>query len=141
MQSGNASGSGGGVKAEINVTPLVDVCLVLLIIFMVVTPMLVNKVEVQLPETKQPEKMPELGKQLSIGIKSDGTIYLEKDWVPTKEKLQEALVHIHQETPEKTVVIRADRSLKYRQVREVMKLVNEAGFPGVGLVTNKKAQG
>ena len=69
--------------SDINVTPLVDVCLVLLIIFMVVTPMLQTGVPVQLPETGNPEKYPESAKQLKVTITEDGKIFMSKDdWVP-----------------------------------------------------------
>src|SRR5918997_1671511 len=72
-----AFSSGGGadeVKGEINVTPLVDVCLVLLIIFMVVTPMLQKGVPVDLPVTEAPEKTPDTEKQLQISVKGDRTV-------------------------------------------------------------------
>lgn len=124
------------VKSDINVTPLVDVCLVMLIIFMVVTPMLQKGVDVQLPETRQPEKMPEGQKQLTISIKQDGNVFVGQNWVPN-DNLENALAQIYTETPDKDVVIKGDRRLKYREVRRLMQLVNEAGFSRVGVVTEK----
>jgi biopolymer transport protein ExbD len=137
MQLGS-SGSGveAAVRSEINVTPLVDVCLVLLIIFMVVTPLLTKGVAVALPETGNPEKMPESTKQLDIAIQQDGKIFIGQNWVP-KETIARTLSDIYLANPEKDVVIKADRRLKYRQVREIMKLVNQAGFSGAGLETRK----
>jgi biopolymer transport protein ExbD len=130
-------GSGDfAVRSEINVTPLVDVCLVLLIIFMVVTPMLQQGVDVALPETIKPDRMPEGGQQLDIAIKQDGTVYVGAQYVP-KESLPAALRDIYNQTPEKDVVIKADKRLKYKDVREVMQLVNRAGFPGAGIETHK----
>jgi len=129
-----------GVKGDINVTPLVDVCLVLLIIFMVVTPMLQKGVDVAKPETKNPTKMPENQKQLDMAIKADGSVFLGQNWVPDqnlKAKLEEA----HTSSPDKDVIIKADRRLKYKQVRKLMQMVNEAGFSRVGLVTEKEKTG
>ncbi|HYU31124.1 MAG TPA: ExbD/TolR family protein [Thermoanaerobaculia bacterium] len=124
------------VKSDINVTPLVDVCLVMLIIFMVVTPMLQKGVDVMLPQTNQPEKMPEGQKQLTISIKQDGHVFVNQNWVPD-ENLEAELAKIHNQTPDKDVVIKGDRRLKYKQVRKLMQQVNEAGFTRVGVVAEK----
>jgi biopolymer transport protein TolR len=124
------------VKSTINVTPLVDVCLVLLIIFMVVTPMLQKGVDVALPETHQPEKMPENSKQLDVSIKQDGSVFVGPNWVPN-DQLAGALKGVHDQTPDKSVVLKGDRRLKYKRVREIMRFINEAGFSRVGLVTEK----
>jgi biopolymer transport protein ExbD len=140
MQLGSAAKSFGSgenaVRSEINVTPLVDVCLVLLIIFMVVTPLLMEGVDVQLPRTANPEKMPEGAKQLDLAIKYDGSIHIGENWVPQDQVLAR-LTDVYTATPDKDVVIKADQRLKYREVRELMRLVNEAGFGGVGLAAEK----
>ncbi|HEY0514616.1 MAG TPA: ExbD/TolR family protein [Thermoanaerobaculia bacterium] len=128
------------VKGDINVTPLVDVCLVLLIIFMVVTPMLQNGVGINLPQTVNPEKMPENAKQLTLSIRQDGSVFVSQNWVP-KENLKATLAEVHTSTPDKDVVIKADRRLKYKDVRSLMQLVNEAGFSHVGLITEKRKSG
>jgi biopolymer transport protein TolR len=128
------------VKSQINVTPLVDVCLVLLIIFMVVTPMLQKGIDVALPETKVPEKMPENSKQLTISIKQDGSIFVSQNWVPDAQ-VPATLKGIHDQAPDKQVVLKGDRRLKYKRVREVMRLINEAGFSRVGLVVEKVKTG
>jgi len=124
------------VRSDINVTPLVDVCLVLLIIFMVVTPMLQNGVDVLLPKTPIPEKMPENSKQVTVSLKQDGTVFIGQSWV-TDANLPGQLANIHTQNPDKAVVIKGDARLKYKQVRTLMKQVNEAGFSRVGLVTQK----
>ncbi len=128
------------VRSQINVTPLVDVCLVLLIIFMVVTPMLQKGVDVQLPETKAPDKMPENSKQLTLSLKQDGSIFVSQNWVPD-DQVAAQLKSVHDQSPDKAVVLKADRRLKYKKVRDVMKLINEAGFSHVGLVTEKTKTG
>jgi biopolymer transport protein TolR len=128
------------VRSDINVTPLVDVCLVLLIIFMVVTPMLQNGVGITLPETANPEKMPENAKQLTLAVRQDGSVFVSQNWVP-KENLKATLAEVHTSTPDKDVVIKADRRLKYKDVRALMQLVNEVGFSHVGLITEKRKTG
>ncbi|HVN75665.1 MAG TPA: biopolymer transporter ExbD [Thermoanaerobaculaceae bacterium] len=128
----------GDIKSEINVTPLVDVCLVLLIIFMVVTPLLQSGVPVLLPETSKPEKYPEGQKQVKIAIQEDGKMFIGQDWVPSKAEMVRRMDEMLKADPQKEVVIKADRRLKYRDVREVMKALNDAGFSKVGLITTKK---
>src|SRR5207302_481586 len=83
-----AFGAGGGspdeIKGDINVTPLVDVCLVLLIIFMVVTPMLQQGVDVLLPEGEHSVKKPGKETDLIISVKRDGSVFVGQDWIPDK---------------------------------------------------------
>jgi TolR protein len=129
-----------GVVSDINVTPLVDVCLVLLIIFMVVTPMLQQGVDVKLPETANPDKMPESQKQLNVAIKADGNVFVGQNWV-TNDNLKARFEEEHAENPDKEVMIKADERLKYKQVRELMQTINEAGFSRVGVVTKKDKTG
>jgi len=137
-----AAVGGGQAVSDINVTPLVDVCLVLLIIFMVVTRMLQTGVPVQLPETNNPEKYPEGAKQQKVTVIDDGKIFLAKDdWVPNTQDLTRRIAEMVRETPDKEFVVKADKRLRYRQVREVMKAINEAGVTKVGLITTKKGGG
>ncbi|HQT93391.1 MAG: hypothetical protein B7Z68_00165 [Acidobacteria bacterium 21-70-11] len=128
----------GDVKSDINVTPLVDVCLVLLIIFMVVTPLLQSGVPVLLPETNNPDKYPEVSKQVKVAVQEDGKMFIGQDWIPTRAELIRRMDEMLKADPQKEVVIKADRRLKYKDVREVMKALNDAGFSKVGLITTKK---
>jgi len=128
------------VRGDINVTPLVDVCLVLLIIFMVVTPMLQKGVDVTLPETTAPEKVPETAKQLTVSVKQDGTVFVQQNWVPN-DNIPGVFKEIHDGNPDRPVVVKGDRRLKYKRIREVMQLLNEAGFERVGLIMDKKNGG
>jgi biopolymer transport protein TolR len=130
-------GFGGEVKSEINVTPLVDVCLVLLIIFMVVTPLLQTGVDVALPSTQQPEKIGETESQLNIAIKANGDLFIGQNWVP-KDQFTNQLTDIYNTSPGKDVVLKADRRLKYKDVRGAMEMINKAGFEGVALITTKR---
>jgi biopolymer transport protein TolR len=141
MQLGSASkklaAMEGSVRSDINVTPLVDVCLVLLIIFMVVTPLLQTGVDVALPATRQPQKIPESAKQLNVAIKQNGDVFIGQNWVPV-DQLKAQLVEIYNVSPEKDIALKADKRLKYKEVRKVLQLINEAGFTGVGLITQKR---
>ncbi|MGH7752656.1 MAG: ExbD/TolR family protein [Gemmatimonadales bacterium] len=128
------------MQSDINVTPLVDVCLVLLIIFMVVTPMLQKGVDVALPETNDPEKMPDTERDLVVSVKQDGTVFVKDKWV-TDELLPASLKDAHDNNPDRNVVVKGDKRIKYKRVREVMRLINEAGFTRVGLVTEKAGSG
>jgi biopolymer transport protein ExbD len=125
------------LNSEINVTPLVDVCLVLLIIFMVVTPMLQKGVPVNIPVTEEPEKTPDTEKQLQISVKSDGTVYLGST-VVRKEQVQSELETIHQRTPDREIAVKGDKLVKYGAVLDVLKACREVGFNNVGLIAQPK---
>jgi biopolymer transport protein TolR len=124
------------IRSEINVTPLVDVCLVLLIIFMVVTPLLTPDPGVRLPETRAPQPLPEDAGQLAVSIRADGGVRLGGGHI-ADARLAAELGAIHRRCPDREVVVKADRSLPYHRVREVMRMLNEAGFTRVGLVTER----
>ena len=132
--------SKGTMNSEINVTPLVDVCLVLLIIFMVVTPMLQKGVPVNIPVTEEPEKTPDTEKQLQISVKADGTVYLGST-VVRKEQVQSELETIHQRTPDREIAVKGDKLVKYGAVLEALKACREVGFNNVGLIAQPKKSG
>src|SRR5262250_78326 len=114
-------GGGGGrgqIQSDINVTPLVDVCLVLLIIFMVVTPMLQKGVNISLPPATAAEKKPDSGNTLTVSISKENRIYIEKDMIP-KDNFLTAMQEIHDRSPEKTIYVKADKFLKYGDVKEI----------------------
>jgi biopolymer transport protein TolR len=133
-----------GLRAEINVTPLVDVMLVLLIIFMVITPMLQRGKPVQLPESEQPEKKPDDGKDLVVSIEFlgqnggdiDYRLYIGREQVDLetlRSKLQDEL----RKDPEKNVYLKGDKRLNYGIVRKLMELCHDAGFSQVQLATDE----
>ena len=134
MQTGSAEAD--DVRSDINVTPLVDVVLVLLIIFMVVTPMLQKGMPVELPITKNPDKKPDSENQVIVSVKSDATIYIEQNWVP-KTELVSQLKEMHDRNPSREILIKGDARLMYKDIKKVMDMINEAGFENVGLVTEK----
>jgi biopolymer transport protein ExbD len=127
----------GSMTSDINVTPLVDVCLVLLIIFMVVTPMLQKGVPVNIPVTEDPEKTPDTDKQLQISVKADGSVYLGST-VVRKEQVQSELETIHQRTPDREIAVKGDKQVKYGAVLDVLKACREVGFNNVGLIAQPK---
>ena len=138
-------GGGGGrdkLQSEINVTPLVDVCLVLLIIFMVVTPLLQNGVSVQIPQTDNPDKKPESSKQKMIVVQyaSSPAYHMDQKQL-SKAEFQQALDELYQRNPSAELVIKADQRLKYGDVKEVFKMTKDAGFQDVGLIAEKKQKG
>ncbi len=121
------------LSAEINVTPLVDVCLVLLIIFMVVTPLLQKGVPVNLPVTKSPEKTPETDRELLISVKSDGSVYLER-LVVREEQLDSELKTLFERGPDREVAVKGDRRVDFGKVLRVLRACREVGFTNVGLI-------
>ena len=139
-----AFGAGGGspdeVKSEINVTPLVDVCLVLLIIFMVVTPMLQQGVDVLLPEGPHSVKKPGKEGDLIISVKQDGTVFVGQDWIPDA-KLPAYLKSEHDKDPSRAVMMKADKRINFGKVRMVMKAANDAKFEGVSILTENQQAG
>ncbi|HKD20016.1 MAG TPA: biopolymer transporter ExbD [Thermoanaerobaculia bacterium] len=138
-------GMGGGgrrdkLQSDINVTPLVDVCLVLLIIFMVVTPLLQKGVSVQIPQGENPDKKPENSKQrlISVSYSTPVAYYIDDPKPKSKAEFQSALDELYQRNPSSELVIKADRRLKYGDVKEVFKMTKDAGFQDVGLIAERK---
>jgi biopolymer transport protein ExbD len=129
--------TGGALTSDINVTPLVDVCLVLLIIFMVVTPMLQKGVPVNLPVTEDPEKTPDTDKQLQISVRSDGSVYLGPN-VIRKDQVESQLKEIYERTPDREIAVKGDRAVMYGDVLDVLKACREVGFNDVGLISQPK---
>jgi len=124
------------MRAEINVTPLVDVCLVLLIIFMVVGPLLGTGVVVVLPQGENPAKKTPDSNQLVLAEKVDKSLWLGKDEV-TREQLGAALTELFQRAPGKEVILKADARLDYGEVKRTLKLITVGGYRTVGLLAER----
>ena len=125
------------MKSDINVTPLVDVCLVLLIIFMVVTPMLQKGKAVNLPQTDRPDKKPESQNEVLISVQADKTIFIDTKWFPPKD-FEAKMKELGERASNKDILVKADRTLNFGDVKEVMKMTKDAGFQNVGLIAEKK---
>ena len=126
------------VKSEINVTPLVDVVLVLLIIFMVVTPMLQKGPAVQLPKASDPPKKPEDKNQILIVVAQNKDLYIEKDRMSGETMFTEKLGEEYQRNKNATIVIKGDARLTYGDVKKAMTKVKETGFEQVGLISQRQ---
>ncbi len=130
---------GAKISSNINVTPMVDVMLLLLIIFMVITPMLQNKVAVDMAKVENPVAMPDADKEDSIvvAITRDGGVFLGQNKVATSELgglVRDKLAG----KPGKTIFIRADARAQYRAVEDAIDAVRTAGVDDVGLLTQKR---
>jgi biopolymer transport protein ExbD len=132
----------GGAIADINVTPMADIMIVLLIIFMVITPMLQKGVDVRLPVASNTAERKDEPKTITVAIKRDATTYLngivvgKPELIPqVKERLEEA--------PEgsKMVFLKADSELPYADVMKVMDDLREAGVEEIALIAEPRAQG
>lgn len=123
-----------GMMAEINVTPFVDVMLVLLIIFMVTAPLMTTGMEVELPRTDAPPLPVETDSQLILSIAADGTYYINERSF-TLEELQTKITSIAAANPDQDVFLQADGQVPYEQVAQLMALCTEAGIARMGMVT------
>ena len=129
-----------GLRSEINVTPLVDVMLVLLIIFMVITPMLQRGKAVQLPQVAAPEKQPDDGKDIILSVEYLGStrygLYVGQSPVEEpslRSRLQDEL----RRDPAREIYVKGDTRLTYGAIRKVMEACHEAGFRQVRLATEE----
>jgi biopolymer transport protein TolR len=130
---------GHNVSSNINVTPMVDVMLVLLIIFMVITPMLQNKVQVDMAKVDNPTNMPDADKEdaIVVAITRDGGVFLGQNKVALSElggQVRDKLA----DKPGKTIYVRADARSQFKAVEDAIDAVRTAGVDDVGLLTQKR---
>ena len=135
MAFSSGSGGSGSPLSEINVTPLVDVMLVLLIIFMVAAPLLTVGVPLELPETSAEALPTEQEEPLTVQLTSDGIVSIQTTEVPFDE-LVAKLRAIAAERTTATVYVRADAEVPYGRFAQVMAALKAGGFRDVGLVTD-----
>lgn len=119
-------GKKGGAIADLNVTPLVDVVLVLLIIFMVVTPMLSSGVDVRLPKARTSSEEKDMGQHLVISVKGDGTMFVDRDEVT----LDTVVGRVEEVRANRSLLVKGDQAATWRQVRGVMDKLNQANIGG-----------
>jgi len=136
-------GKKGGAIADINVTPMADIMIVLLIIFMVITPMLQKGIDVKLPIAANTKERKDEPKSVIVAVKKDGTTYLngikQKDMAELTPQVKERL----EDMPEgqKVVYLKADTDLEYSEVMKVMDLLREAGVEELALIAESRVQG
>ncbi|ABI62002.1 TolR protein [Granulibacter bethesdensis] len=138
MSVGGGNGRGKGryrPMAEINVTPLVDVMLVLLIVFMVTAPMLTSGVNVDLPKTNA-APVNQDNTPLTVSIKPDGSVYFQNDQVQLPE-LVAKLQAVAQDNKDRRIFVRGDKDVNYGTVMQVMGTITQGGFTKVALLAEQ----
>jgi biopolymer transport protein ExbD len=130
------AGDRGKVKSDINVTPLVDVVLVLLIIFMVVTPLLQRGKSVTLPPSRLTDKESKSGDPLIVSITTDKSVWVDKDKVDDaglEQKIRDEIIA----NPYRPILVKGDKSITVGDVRKVMAIARKAGARGVQLAVEQ----
>ncbi|MDQ1091160.1 biopolymer transport protein ExbD [Xanthomonas sacchari] len=135
-----SSGNSGGPMADINVTPLVDVMLVLLIIFIITAPLMSHKVKVDLPQAnlkQDPDKDDKRSNPITLAVKEDGSLYWNDEPI-SKETLESRFSTAAQQTPQPPLNLRGDRTTKMRTINEITKIAQGQGMLDVGFVATKE---
>ena len=131
-------GGGGGVKSDINVTPLVDVMLVLLIIMMIVAPLLQQGVSVKLPQATNTNEKPDTQDQTVLAIDSQKRLYLNA--VPVqKDDLRRRVEEVLENKKDKIVIIKADQDVEYGAVMDAMDQLRASDIEDMGLITDPRS--
>ena len=133
-------GGGGDIKADINVTPLVDVMLVLLIIVMLVAPLVQQGVSLTLPAAANTSDHPETSDQTTVAITSDQRFWLNGSQVPESE-LRQRIDEALEGKKERLILIKADVEADYGDVMKAMDELRSAGLEDIGLITERRTQG
>ena len=132
-------GRKGGVKSDINVTPLVDVMLVLLIIMMIVAPMLQKGVDVRLPTATNTADKPETQEQTVVAVTADGRMHLNQVATPDRDMVQR-VTEVLEMKKEKIVYLKADQDAPYGRVMAAFDALRKANVENIGLIAERKAQ-
>lgn len=131
-----------GARPEINVTPLVDVVLVLLIIFMVVTPQLEAGEAVEVPQIHNADEKPKSGVDpVTVTATASGKLFWDKDLLAGPDALRARLVAEYAKSPNRRIMLKGDRSKLFGSMRELFQLCQDAGFSGVSLVVGERPKG
>ena len=123
-----------GIMSEINVTPLVDVMLVLLVIFMITAPLMLNGIKLQLPKTKETNPLNLTTRQVVLSFTRAGELFLGKDKILKNELHKEVAAELKQ-TQTDTLFLRADFGIRYGQVAKLMSFLKRGGISKIALVT------
>ncbi len=140
--SATSASAKAAVKADINVTPLIDVMLVLLIIFMIVTPIIAAGFQATIPRTENPENRPEGPDEVRLGIDKDGKFYLDLGEGPRQipdENLAGRLEAIYAtRSKDKILFLKADQNIDFGRVQQAIEIARSAGVRVVGAITEQK---
>ena len=138
----SATSARAAVKADINVTPLIDVMLVLLIIFMIVTPLIAAGFQATIPRSANPENRPEGSDEVKLGIDKDGRFWLDLGSGPRQipdDQLPERLSAIYEtRTQDKILFLKADQNIEFGRVQQAIEIARSAGVRVVGAITEQK---
>ena len=133
----DVGGAKGGVKSDINVTPLVDVMLVLLIIVMLIAPMLQNRVQVQMPIAQNTADKPDTSDQTVVHIDSRSALFVNGLQVPTQQDAVTRLTEALERAADRTVYLKGDKDAPYSAIMSMMDALRKAGIETVGLITDR----
>jgi biopolymer transport protein ExbD len=134
----DVGGAKGGVKSDINVTPLVDVMLVLLIIVILVAPMLQKGVDVVLPEADNTNDKPDTADQTVVHVDANSALYVNGNPYPTQQDVVNRLTELMETAKDKTVYLKGDRNAPYGAIMSMMDALRKAKIETVGLITEKR---
>jgi biopolymer transport protein ExbD len=138
----SATSARAAVKADINVTPLIDVMLVLLIIFMIVTPLIAAGFQATIPRSSNPENRPEGQDEVKLGIDKDSKFWLDLGSGPRQvpdEQLPERLEAVYgNRTKDKILFLKADQNIEFGRVQQAIEIARRAGVRVVGAITEQK---
>jgi len=137
-----SSGNSGGPMADINVTPLVDVMLVLLIIFIITAPLMSHKVKVELPQAnlaQKPDEQNERKGPITLAVKEDGSLFWNDEPI-SKETLESRLSTAAQQTPQPPLNLRGDKTTKMSTINEITKIAQGQGMLDIGFVATKEKE-
>jgi len=138
----SATNARAAVKADINVTPLIDVMLVLLIIFMIVTPLIAAGFQATIPRSSNPENRPEGQDEVKLGIDKDSKFWLDLGSGPRQvpdDQLPERLEAVYgNRTKDKILFLKADQNIEFGRVQQAIEIARRAGVRVVGAITEQK---
>jgi biopolymer transport protein ExbD len=135
-----SSDNSGGPMADINVTPLVDVMLVLLIIFIITAPLMQHKVKIELPEANLVQKEEDKNERImpiTVSVKEDGSLFWNDEPI-TREVLESRLSSAAQQTPQPPLNLRGDKTTKMRTINDITKIAQSQGMLDIGFVATKE---
>ena len=137
MSISSSSSDSDEVLSEINITPMVDVMLVLLVVFIITAPLMTNSIKVNLPDTESTVQIQEPKKPIVLSIDAEGKIYLDKDEYAL-DVIEQELSHRKELDPEIRLNLNADETVPYGVVAKVMVLIEKAGIERLSVVTERE---
>ncbi len=137
----NVGENKGGAMADINVTPMADIMIVLLIIFMVITPMISKGVDVTLPKAGNTKEKKDEKDNITVGLTLKKEVFLKNVRLESQAELTPKLKELLEDLTEKVVYLKADENLEYSEVMKVMDLCREAGVEEVALIAERSVEG